>query len=104
MHGDVIGLRRDRTEETAKTLLTTDLTARQRAAVMAVCMDMHRPYLNAVAEVRPTADPVFDKFHVLQHASAALDEVRRQEFFRAGAVMREHGRGKCSMERTNRSA
>jgi hypothetical protein len=31
---------------------------------------------------------------VLQHASAALDEVRPQEFFRAGAVMREHGRGK----------
>jgi transposase len=40
------------------------------------------------------AEVVFDKFHVLQHASAALDEVRRQEFFRAGAVMRKHGRGK----------
>jgi transposase len=94
VHGEVIGLRRDRTEETAKTLLTTDLTPRQRAAVTAVCMDMHRPYLNAVADVLPKADPVFDKFHVLQHASAALDEVRRQEFFRASAVMREHGRGK----------
>src|SRR5258708_32151284 len=34
------------------------------------------------------------KFHLLQHASAALDEVRRQEFFRAGAVMRTYGRGK----------
>ena len=31
---------------------------------------------------------------MLQHASAALDDVRRQEFFRAGAVMRKHGRGK----------
>jgi transposase len=31
---------------------------------------------------------VFDKFHVLQHASAALDDVRRQEFFRAGPVIR----------------
>jgi transposase len=94
VHGEVIGLRRDRTEDTAKTLLTTDLTTRQRAAVTAVCMDMHRPYLNAVAEVLSKADVVFDKFHVLQHASAALDEVRRQEFFRASAVMREHGRGK----------
>jgi transposase len=37
---------------------------------------------------------VLDKFHVLQHAAAALDEVRRQEFFRAGAVMRRFGRGK----------
>lgn len=94
VHGEVIGLRRDRTTETATTLLTTDLTARQRAAVTAVCTDMHRPYRNAVAAVLPDAEIVFDKFHVLQHASAALDEVRRQEFFRAGAVMRAHGRGK----------
>jgi transposase len=94
VHGEVIGLRRDRTAETAKTLLTTDLTAQQRAVVTAVCMDMHRPYLNAVGEGLPNAEPVFDKFHVLQHASAALDDVRRQEFFRAGAVMRAHGRGK----------
>ena len=55
---------------------------------------MHRPYLNAVGAVLKQAEIVFDKFHVLQHASAALDDVRRQEFFRAGAVMREHGRGK----------
>ena len=55
---------------------------------------MHRPYLNAVGTVLSKAEIVFDKFHVLQHASAALDDVRRQEFFRAGAVMREHGRGK----------
>ena len=47
-----------------------------------------------VGEVLKQAEVVFDKFHVLQHAIAALDEVRRQEFFRAGAVMREHGRGK----------
>jgi transposase len=55
---------------------------------------MHRPYVNVVGEVLKRAEVVFDKFHVLQHASAALDEVRRQEFFRAGSVMREHGRGK----------
>ena len=65
-------------------LLTTCLDARQRAAVDAVCTDMHRPYLNAVAAVLQGAEIVFDKFHVMQHASAALDEVRRQEFFRAG--------------------
>jgi transposase len=94
VHGEVMGLRQDRSEGTATALLTEDLTARQRAAITAVCTDMHRPYLNAVGEVLKQAEVVFDKFHVLQHASAALDEVRRQEFFRAGAVMREHGRGK----------
>jgi transposase len=94
VHGEVLGLRQDRTEVTATALLTEDLTSRQRAAVTAVCTDMHRPYLNAVSTVLPRAEVIFDKFHVLQHASAALDEVRRQEFFRAGAVMRAVGRGK----------
>lgn len=94
VHGEVMGLRQDRTEATATALLTTDLDPHQRGAIRAVCTDMHQPYLNAVAEVLSKADIVFDKFHVLQHASAALDEVRRQEFFRAGAVMRAYGRGK----------
>jgi hypothetical protein len=30
----------------------------------------------------------------MEHASNALDDVRRQEFFRAGAVIRQPGRGK----------
>jgi transposase len=94
VRGEVIGLEKDRSEASLRTLLTNRLDARQRAAVEAVCTDMHRPYLNVVAEVLPHAETVFDKFHVLQHASAALDDVRRQEFFRAGAVMRAHGRGK----------
>ena len=94
VRGEVIGLAKDRSEDSLRTLLTTRLEARQRAAVEAVCTDMHRPYLNAVAEVLGRAEIVFDKCHVLQHASVALDEMRRQEFFRAGAGMREHGRGK----------
>lgn len=94
VRGEVIGLEKDRSEASLRTLLTTRLDARQRTAVAAVCTDMHRPYLNVVGEVLPHAETVFDKFHVLQHASAALDDVRRQEFFRAGVVMRAHGRGK----------
>lgn len=94
VRGEVIGLQQDRSEDSLRTLLTERLDARQRAAVQAVCLDMHRPYLNVVTEVLSHAEAVFDKFHVLQHASAALDDVRRQEFFRAGPVMRKHGRGK----------
>lgn len=94
VHGEVIGLAPDRTEASLTGLITTCLNPRQRAAVDAVCTDMHRPYMNAVARQLPKAEIVFDKFHVLQHASAALDDVRRQEFFRAGAVMRAYGRGK----------
>jgi transposase len=94
VRGEVIGLQQDRSENSLRTLLTERIDARQRAAVEAVCSDMHRPYRNVVAEVLPRAEVVFDKFHVCQHASDALDEVRRQEFFRASAVMRQHGRGK----------
>ena len=94
VQGEVMGLAPDRTEASLAGLLTTCLDARQRAAVAAVCTDMHRPYFNAVHDVLPKAEVIFDKFHVLQHAGAALDEVRRHEFFRAGAVMRAFGRGK----------
>jgi transposase len=94
VHGEVIGLAPDRTEASLAGLLTTRLDARQRAAVEAVCTDMHRPYLNAVTHGLPKATVVLDKFHVLQHAGAALDDVRRHEFFRAGPVMRRFGRGK----------
>jgi len=94
VHGEVLGLAPDRTESSLTGLLTTCLDAQQRAAVEAVCTDMHQPYVNAVGAVLTKAEIVFDKFHVLQHASAALDEVRRQEFFRSGAVMRAYGRGK----------
>jgi transposase len=94
VRGEVIGLARDRKEESLAGLLRDRLDNRQRSAVAAVCTDMHQAFLNAVRKELPKAEIVFDKFHVLQHAAKALDEVRRNEFFRAGAIMREYGRGK----------
>jgi transposase len=61
VRGEVCGLARDRTEASLTGLLTHCLDARQRAAVEAVCTDMHRPYLNAVAQILPDAEVVFDK-------------------------------------------
>ena len=37
---------------------------------------------------------VYDKFHIMQHANQAVDEVRRAEFFRKGARMRGVVKGK----------
>src|SRR5690348_4658935 len=37
---------------------------------------------------------VYDKFHVMQHANKAIDEVRRAEFFRKGGHMRSLVKGK----------
>jgi transposase len=42
---------------------------------------------------------VYDKFHVLQHANKAIDEVRRAECFRKGGRMR--GVVKVVQENTN---
>ena len=94
VRGQVIGLAKDRTQEALEGLLDTSLDARQRASVKACCIDMAKPYINAIQKALPEAEIVFDKFHVLQHASKAIDEVRRAEFFRAGDVMRAYGRGK----------
>ncbi|KAA3639806.1 MAG: ISL3 family transposase [Armatimonadetes bacterium] len=57
------------------------LTEKQRARIKVVAMDMHRPYINATREHVPDADTkiAFDKFHVAQHLSNAVDDVRRQE-------------------------
>jgi transposase len=37
---------------------------------------------------------VYDKFHIIQHANDAIDEVRRAEFFRQGKEKRELIKGK----------
>jgi hypothetical protein len=47
------------------------------------------PLRNAVGEGSP-----HNKFHVLQHANKAIDEVRRAEFFRKGGRLRSVVKGK----------
>ena len=42
----------------------------------------------------PQCRIVYDKFHIMQHAGAAVDEVRRAEFFRKGGAAREVVKGK----------
>jgi transposase len=37
---------------------------------------------------------IYDKFHVMQHANAAVDEVRRAEFFRKSQKLRGLIKGK----------
>jgi transposase len=94
VHGEVIAIGPERSEAATTALLNQALTPQQRGCVQAVCTDMWWGYVNAVVAVLPKADVVFDKFHVLQHATDALDEMRRREFFRPSAAMRAIGRGK----------
>src|SRR5215472_14375534 len=55
---------------------------------------MWKPYRLSLEDWVPGCRLVYDKFHVLQHANAAIDEVRRAEFFRQGGRKRELVKGK----------
>ncbi|HEV2380260.1 MAG TPA: ISL3 family transposase [Terriglobia bacterium] len=85
---------RERKKETLDEFFRTQLSAKQRRAIVAVCADMWKPYQLSLEEWAPEARLVYDKFHVLQHANAAIDEVRRAEFFRQGGRRRELVKGK----------
>jgi hypothetical protein len=39
--------------------------------------------------IRSGCSIVYDKFHIIQHANDAVEEVRRAEFFRKGPKMRD---------------
>ena len=84
----------ERKKETLDEFFRTELSAKQRRAIAAVCADMWKPYQLSLEEWAPQARLVYDKFHVLQHANAAIDEVRRAEFFRQGGRGRELVKGK----------
>jgi transposase len=54
----------------------------------------HEPYRLSIEQHAPNCRIVYDKFHVLQHANAAVDEVRRAQFFRKGGRHRGLIKGK----------
>lgn len=57
------------------------LSAEQRSAIEAVAVDMHEPYVQAIQEELPLAADkiVHDRFHIMQHATEAVDKTRKQE-------------------------
>ena len=85
---------RERRKETLDEFFRNQLSAQQRCGIAAVCTDMWKPYQLSLEEWAPQARLVYDKFHVLLHANAAIDEVRRAEFFRQGGRRRELVKGK----------
>jgi len=51
----------------------------QAARLTGICCDMWQPYVDVAKEMAPQALLVFDKFHIVQHLSKAVDQVRRDE-------------------------
>src|ERR1700737_3030862 len=58
------------------------LSGFQRSVIRAACVDMWEPFRQSLEQWVPECRIVYDKFHILQHANQAVDEVRRAEFFR----------------------
>lgn len=85
---------KERKKETLDRFFAEYLPARRRRSVRAVCVDMWEPYLLSLKQHLPKAAIVFDKFHVMKHVNAAVDETRRQEFFRRKGALRAVMRGK----------
>ena len=92
--GEPLWFGQDRKQETLDEFFRTQLSATQRKRVEAACVDMWQPFTNSIEQWARNCRIVYDKFHVLQHANKAIDEVRRAEFFRKGGRMRGVVKGK----------
>ena len=92
--GEPLWFGQDRKRETLDLFFRAELSPRQRRQIEAACVDMWEPFSQSLLEWAPQCRIVHDKFHVIQHANQAVDEVRRAEFFRKGRSMREIVKGK----------
>jgi transposase len=92
--GEPLWFGQDRKQETLDEFFRTQLTESQRKRIAAACVDMWRPFSNSIGQWARNCRIVYDKFHILQHANKAIDEVRRAEFFRKGGRMRGVVKGK----------
>jgi transposase len=91
---------RERKKETLDEYFRTVLSGRQRRRIEAACVDMWEPFRLSIEQWAPNCRIVYDKFHVMQHANAAIDEVRRAEFFRKGGRWRGLVKGKRWLQLT----
>ena len=78
--GTVEYLGAERTQESLAAYYRS-LSAKQRAGIEAVAMDMWEPYVQATRTHVPDAETkiVFDRFHLMGYLGKAVDTVRKQE-------------------------
>jgi transposase len=92
--GEPLWFGAERRKETLDTFFKEELSQRQRRGIEAACVDMWEPFRQSIEQWAPQCRIVYDKFHIMQHANRAVDEVRRSEFFRKGGRMRGLVKGK----------
>ena len=84
----------ERKKETLDEFFRSQLRGPQRQRIEAACVDMWEPFKSSIEQWAPNCAIVYDKFHIMQHANKAIDEVRRAEFFRKGGTWRGVIKGK----------
>lgn len=92
--GEPLWFGRERKKETLDGFFEKQLSAFPRSAIRAACVDMWERFRQSVEQWAANCRIVHDSFHIMQHAGAAIDEVRRAEFFRKGGAARELVEGK----------
>jgi transposase len=92
VEGHLIGVETGRTAQVFTNFLK-QLPATTAAGIKAVAMDMGPAYQKAVRECLPAADIVFDRFHVMQNYSKAIQNQRRIEFKKADTSDKEIMKG-----------
>lgn len=92
--GEPLWFGRDRTQATLDGFFREELSRGQRQRIVAACVDMWQAFTTSIHAWAPRCRIIYDKFHVMQHANAAVDEVRRAEFFRKGGRVRQLVNGK----------
>ena len=92
--GEPLWFGKERRKETLDEFFRSQLSPSQCQRIDAACVDMWEPFTSSIHEWAPNCAIVYDKFHIMQHANRAVDEVRRAEFFRKGGAMRDVVKGK----------
>jgi transposase len=91
--GEPLWFGQERKKETLDEFFEKQLSAFQRSAIRAACVDIWEPFRQSIEQWARNCRIVYDKFHIMQHAGSAVDEVRRAEFFRKGGAARQIVKG-----------
>jgi transposase len=83
----------ERTEEAVRAFFTEEMGTRRCRTLQVVCMDMWAAYANLVREHAPSAQILFDRFHIVKHLNEAVDGVRRDLWRRLTAKERTTFKG-----------
>jgi transposase len=73
--GEPLWFGKERKKETLDEFFRTQLRSGQRRRIEACCVDMWEPFRLSIEEWVPGCRIVYDKFHIIQHANDAVEEV-----------------------------